>query len=258
MGPRAALDLSLSEIEIDPYLWRENALLVITTAPANLASYMVATAGSIAKLPSKYVATIAQAPQRSNMTLRVLFRNHSENTLMAPMIRSRASMTNHATDLASSSALPDEGLAISQGKHRPAEITSQIAELITPPFPLQDTRETENSWLDCRLLDVEGISGIIAEPPGAERAPILAALIGKGRVYARAGLYHVKLPYTVLHNVSPSDFRLRPLVLPEVLQVYCTFETCRSVTKTAFLTSPPPKVSEVPYYALSLSLQDSR
>lgn len=36
-------------------------------------SHMVATAGSMAKLPSRYVATIAQAPQMSSMMLRVLF-----------------------------------------------------------------------------------------------------------------------------------------------------------------------------------------
>lgn len=113
---------------------------------------MVATAGSIAKLPTKNVARMPHEPQMSSMMLRVLRRNHSENTLMAPIRRSSASTKNHATDLGAFPALVAEGCSSSHGKHRPAEMVSHITEETTPALPLAPTLDTENSWLDSRLL----------------------------------------------------------------------------------------------------------
>lgn len=113
---------------------------------------MVATAGSMAKHPSKNVATMPPVPQTRRMMLSVLRRNQSEKTLMVPISRSSASTRNHATDLGVSPALVGEGFSNNHGKHNPTAMMSQITEEMTPPFPFDGTLDTEKSWLDSRLL----------------------------------------------------------------------------------------------------------
>lgn len=113
--------------------------------PQYSTTHIVATAGSIAKLPTKNVAKMPHEPQMSSMMLRVLRRNHSENTLMAPTTRSSASTRNHATDLGAFPALLAEGCSNNHGKQRPADIVSHITEETTPALPLESTLDTENS-----------------------------------------------------------------------------------------------------------------
>lgn len=112
----------------------------------------MATAGSIAKLPIKKVATMPPAPQISSMMLRVLRRNHREKTLMAPIERSMANTTNHATGLGESPALDAEGCSSNHGKHRPAEMRIHITDETTPQVPFESTLDAENSWLELKLL----------------------------------------------------------------------------------------------------------
>lgn len=147
---------------------------------------MVATAGSIAKLPSKNVARIAQAPHMSSMMLRVLFWNHREKILMVPTMRSRAKITNQATDLAVSPALPDEGCSSNHGKHSPAAAVSHMTEATTPLFPFEFTLETEKSWLESMLLvvvDGPAIETNQAREPEQD-APIVPVLADAGGAVA--------------------------------------------------------------------------
>lgn len=115
-------------------------------------SHMTATAGSIAKLPTRNVPKMAQEPQMSSMMLRVLWRNQREKMLMTAMMIFTVSMTYHATDFAVSSALLSGGCSSSHGKHKPAAIVSHNAEVITPLFPFEVIFVVEKSWLDSPLL----------------------------------------------------------------------------------------------------------
>lgn len=118
---------------------------------------MVATAGIIAKLPSRNVATIAQAPHMSIMMLRVLFRNHRENELIVPMMRFNPKITNHATDLAGSPALLAGDFSTSHGQHNPVPIMSHITEETTPWFPFEIPLETEKPRLDSTPLEEDDL-----------------------------------------------------------------------------------------------------
>lgn len=117
---------------------------------------MVATAGSIAKLPSKNVAMMAQDPQMSNMMLRALLRNHSEKTPIVPRIRSSPSIANQAKDLSVFASLLTAGLSSNHGKHRAVAVTSHNTEEMTPPFPLEVFPETEKARLELMLLVGDG------------------------------------------------------------------------------------------------------
>lgn len=115
-------------------------------------SHIVATAGSIAKLPTKNVAMIAQDPQMSSMMLRVLLRNHRENIPIMPSTRSSPKIANHTKDLSGSPALLAAGSSTNHGKHSAVASTSHITDETTPPFPLEGTLETEKAWLELMLL----------------------------------------------------------------------------------------------------------
>lgn len=131
----------------------------------------MATAGSIAKLPIKNVATMPPAPQISSMMLRVLRRNHRENTLMAPIKRSMASTRNHATDLGASPSLDAEGCSSNHGKHRPTEMVSHITEEATPQVPFESTPDAENSWLELKLLVGLALDDVSAGPAMVQYQP---------------------------------------------------------------------------------------
>lgn len=98
-------------------------------------SHMVATAGSIAKLPSKNVPKMLNEPQMSNMMLMALLRNHNENTQNIDKIKSNAKITNQATDLSGSPALVWGPRWTSHGKHRPVAAMSHRVDVTTPRFP---------------------------------------------------------------------------------------------------------------------------
>lgn len=97
---------------------------------------MVATAGSMAKLASKNVPKMLNEPQMSNMMLIALLRNHKENTQNIDKIKSKAKITNHATDLSGSPALVWGPRWTNHGKHRPVAAMSHRVDVITPRFPL--------------------------------------------------------------------------------------------------------------------------
>lgn len=75
---------------------------------------------------------------------------------MVPIMRSSASMRNHATAFGLSPALLAEGFSSSHGKHSPVAMVSHITEETTPLFPFVATLEDEKSALDAWLLEVDG------------------------------------------------------------------------------------------------------
>lgn len=118
---------------------------------------MVATAGSIAKLPSKNVANMQKDPQISSNVLIALLRNHSENTHNIDSKRSITNITYHATDLGVAPAFLFSGRSNNHGKQRPAATTSHKTEVITPRFPFVVILEICTAWVELMVLsDADG------------------------------------------------------------------------------------------------------